>query len=97
MVSLAVYARREIRIGGLYGLSGAVLFGASIPLSKLHLPNVGPLMLAALLYLGAALLISVFRGLSGVGGQQSAEAKIRSSDALTLAGVVASAVFSGPY
>jgi drug/metabolite transporter (DMT)-like permease len=92
MVSVAVNARSEIRIGSLYGLGGAVLFGASTPLSKLLLPGVGPVMLAALLYLGAALLISVFRVLSRVGGPRSAEAKIRGSDAVTLGAVV---VFGG--
>lgn len=96
MVSVAVNARREIRIGSLYGLGGAVLFGASTPLSKLLLPGVGPLMLAALLYLGAALLISMFRALFRVGGRQSPEAKIRSSDALTLGAVVGFGGVLGP-
>jgi drug/metabolite transporter (DMT)-like permease len=73
-----------------------VLFGASTPLSKLLLPGVGPLVLAALLYLGAALLISLFRVLSRVGGQQSAEAKIRGSDALTLGAVVGFGGVLGP-
>ena len=96
MGSDVVNARREIRIGSLYGLGGAVLFGASTPLSKLLLPGVGPLVLAALLYLGAALLISVFRVLSRVGGQQSAEAKVRGSDALTLGAVVGFGGVLGP-
>jgi drug/metabolite transporter (DMT)-like permease len=96
MVSAAVNARREIRIGTLFGLSGAVLFGASTPLSKLLLPGVGPLMLAALLYLGAALLISVVRVFSWVGGQQSPEARIQSSDALTLGAVVGFGGVLGP-
>jgi drug/metabolite transporter (DMT)-like permease len=96
MVSVAANARREIRIGSLYGLGAAVLFGASTPLSKLLLPGVGPLMLAALLYLGAALLISVFRALSRVGGRQSPEARIRSSDALTLGAVVGFGGVLGP-
>ena len=96
MVSVAVNARREIRVGSIYGLGGAVLFGASTPLSKLLLPGVGPLMLAALLYLGAASLVSVFRLLSRAGGQQSREAKIRGSDALTLGGVVGFGGVLGP-
>jgi drug/metabolite transporter (DMT)-like permease len=73
-------------------LGAAVLFGASTPLSKLLLPHVSPLMLAALLYLGAAGLLSIFRGLAVVRGLQSSEAKIRSSDARTLCAVV---VFGG--
>jgi drug/metabolite transporter (DMT)-like permease len=96
MVSVAVNARREIRRGSLFGLGGAVLFGASTPLSKLLLPGVGPLMLAALLYLGAALLISVFRVFSRIGRKQSAEARLRNSDALTLGAVVAFGGVLGP-
>jgi len=96
MVSEAIDARREIRIGSLYGLGGAVLFGASTPLCKLLLRGVGPLMLAALLYLGAALLISVFRVFSRVVRQQSPEAQIRRSDALTLGGVVGFGGVLGP-
>src|SRR2546423_1322981 len=37
-------------------LAAAVLFGLSAPVSKLLLPATGPLLLAALLYLGAATL-----------------------------------------
>jgi drug/metabolite transporter (DMT)-like permease len=53
-------------------------------------------MLAALLYLGAALLISVFRVFSRIARQQSPEAQIRRSDALTLGGVVGFGGVLGP-
>jgi drug/metabolite transporter (DMT)-like permease len=92
MNSLARNARSDVRKGSLYGLGAAVLFGASTPLSKLLLPHVSPLMLAALLYLGAAGLLPIFRGLAVVRVLQSSEAKIRSSDARTLCAVV---VFGG--
>jgi drug/metabolite transporter (DMT)-like permease len=89
-------SRRHIQLGNLYGLSAAVLFGASTPLSKLLLPRVSPLMLAALLYLGAAGLLTIFRVLSVAGGHQSPEARLRSADAPTLCGVVAFGGILGP-
>ena len=73
-----------------------MLFGASTPLSKLLLPHVSPLMLAALLYLGAAGLLTILRGLSLAGGRQSSEARLRSSDVTTLCGVVAFGGVLGP-
>jgi drug/metabolite transporter (DMT)-like permease len=39
--------------GGIYGAASAALFGLSAPLSKYLLPDVGPVTLAGLLYLGA--------------------------------------------
>jgi drug/metabolite transporter (DMT)-like permease len=53
-------------------------------------------MLAALLYLGAAGLLAIFRGLAIVRGLQSSEAKIRNSDAGTLCAVVAFGGVLGP-
>jgi drug/metabolite transporter (DMT)-like permease len=88
--------QRQVEIGSLYGLGAAVLFGASTPISKLLLPSVSPLMLAALLYLGAAAIISVFRALSLARGRQSAEARIRRSDIPALSGVIALGGVLGP-
>ena len=96
MVSVADNSRSHIQRGTLYGLSAAVLFGASTPVSKLLLPHVSPLMLAALLYLGAAGLLTIFRGLSVIGGHQSPEARLRGSDAAMLCGVVAFGGVLGP-
>jgi drug/metabolite transporter (DMT)-like permease len=51
--------------GALYGIASAALFGLSAPLSKRLLPNIGPMLLAGLLYLGAGAgltLVSVVRG-----------------------------------
>ena len=87
---------RQVQIGSLYGLSAAALFGASTPISKLLLPGVSPLMLAALLYLGAAALISLFRVLSLARGQQSPEARIRRSDMPALCGVIGFGGVLGP-
>src|SRR5262245_5708250 len=44
--------------GALYGLAAAALFGVSTPFAKLLLPDIGPVALASLLYLGAALALS---------------------------------------
>jgi drug/metabolite transporter (DMT)-like permease len=79
---------RDLRIGSLYGLTSAILFGASTPFSKLLLPGVGPLMLAALLYLGAAILIAIFRLSSLLWRQRSAEAKLRRADIPVLCAIV---------
>lgn len=45
--------------GATAALVAAVLFGLSAPFAKLLLPATGPLMLAALLYLGAGLGLAV--------------------------------------
>jgi drug/metabolite transporter (DMT)-like permease len=46
--------------GILCGLASAALFGLSAPLSKRLLPDIGPMMLAGLLYLGAGLGLTIF-------------------------------------
>src|SRR2546422_9051195 len=45
--------------GAMTALAAAVLFGLSAPFAKLLLPGTGPLMLAALLYLGAGVGLTV--------------------------------------
>ena len=47
------------RRGALYGFASAALFGLSAPLSKRLLPNIGPMLLAGLLYLGAGAGLTV--------------------------------------
>jgi drug/metabolite transporter (DMT)-like permease len=44
-----------------YALGAAALFGASTPAAKLLLRDLSPLMLSALLYLGAAIALSAYR------------------------------------
>jgi drug/metabolite transporter (DMT)-like permease len=54
--------------GVLYGLASAALFGLSAPLSKRLLPDIGPMLLAGLLYLGAGAgltVVSLIRGQPG--------------------------------
>jgi drug/metabolite transporter (DMT)-like permease len=45
----------------MYGAASAALFGISAPLSKALLPDIPPMMLAGLLYLGAGLGLTVVR------------------------------------
>jgi len=78
-------------------LGAAVLFGASAPISKLLLSECGPLMLAAILYLGAGL------GLLAGGMRPSAradrgrrEAGLKAADAPTIAAAVLCGAILGP-
>ncbi len=51
-------------LGALAGLSSAVLFGASVPITKRLLPEIAPVLLAGLLYLGGGLAVGVVRVLA---------------------------------
>ena len=53
---------RPLLLPGAYCLVAAALFGASTPLSKHLLTELGPFSLAGLLYLGAALAVAPFAG-----------------------------------
>ncbi len=77
--------------GAAYGLAAAALFGASAPLTKLLLPRSSPLMLAALLYLGAGLALTLYRTARPrrAGAQ---EAPLTSKDIPALVGI---ALFGG--
>lgn len=66
------------------GLSAALLFGASAPVSKLLLDDVGAQMLAGVLYLGAFLAIAPFVARRTRRG----EASLRAADVPRLAGIV---------
>lgn len=69
--------------GLLLGLAAALSFGISAPLAKLLLDDVSPQMLAGLLYLGAFVALSTFRGRS------DSEARLRRSDAPRMAIMIA--------
>jgi len=61
---MSALARKDWSRGALYGIGSAALFGLSAPLSKRLLPNIGPMLLAGLLYLGAGAgltLVSLIR------------------------------------
>ncbi|HEX4386522.1 MAG TPA: DMT family transporter, partial [Myxococcales bacterium] len=66
------------------GLAAAALFGAGVPLSKLLLPSLHPLVLSALLYLGAGLAATAARALRGL----PTEAPLRRSDLPALLGLI---------
>src|SRR5215468_3096640 len=48
-------------LGAVSGLLSAVLFGASVPITKRLLPEVPPVLLAGLLYLGGGLAVGSVR------------------------------------
>lgn len=68
-------AARTSQRGVLLGLAAAVTFGVSAPLAKRLLDHTEPVMLAALLYLGA------FAALALVGRRDPTEARLRRTDA----------------
>lgn len=76
-----------------YALSAAVLFGVSTPAAKLLLRSLSPLMLSALLYLGAATGLSVYRVIAG---SKSREAQIIRRDILPISGIIFFGGMLGP-
>lgn len=61
MTDAAAVARPLYARGAVLGLAAAALFGASAPLAKALLPGFGPWWLAALLYSGAAVALTLWR------------------------------------
>lgn len=57
-------AGRPALLGALAGLASAVLFGASVPITKRLLPEIAPVLLAGLLYLGGGLAVGTVRMLA---------------------------------
>lgn len=78
--------------GALLGLGAAALFGASAPLSKILLGAVSPVLLAGLLYLGAAIGLWLHRLIA----PPTKEAKLGRGDLPKLALVVLSGGVAGP-
>jgi drug/metabolite transporter (DMT)-like permease len=81
--------------GAAFGLGAAALFGASAPFAKLLLDWTGPLMLSALLYLGAAAGLYAIKVI-GTRASESREARLRRSDLWPLAGMVTLGGMLGP-
>ncbi len=81
--------------GAAFGLGAAALFGASAPLAKLLLVRCGPLMLSALLYLGAAAALCAMKAL-GIRSDASREARLQRSDWRPLVGMVTLGGMLGP-
>ncbi len=79
------------------GLGAAALFGLTAPLSKPLLEETGPLVLAALLYLGGGIGLLVFGGARRILALHgSKEAALRRSDVPLLLGVVLTGGIVGP-
>ena len=84
--------------GAIYALLAAALFGASTPFSKVLLGQVGPAMLAGLLYLGSGLgllLWFVLRALAN-SNKQAASARLTRADAPWLGGAILAGGIAGP-
>ena len=80
-------------------LAAAILFGLGAPFAKLLLPGTGPLMLAALLYLGAGLGLAVVTLLAARQPSEGAtprEAPLRGADFLLLVAVIAAGGVAAP-
>jgi drug/metabolite transporter (DMT)-like permease len=84
-------ARDAVR-GAAAGLGAAALFGVSAPLAKVLLPGTGPLLLAALLYLGAGIALSVARWVT----PRPREAALRPGDLPSLAAIALLGGVVGP-
>lgn len=83
--------------GVLYALLAAFLFGASTPLAKSLLPQMSPIMLAGLLYLGSGLGLAAYSFLRSRRGDPSRkEAALTRKDAPWLAGAVLAGGVVGP-
>lgn len=78
--------------GAALGLLAALLFGASAPVSKVLLNDVSPLVLAGLLYLGAALGVWGYR----LATPKTAEAPLQKSDVPSLVVVAVSGGLVAP-
>jgi drug/metabolite transporter (DMT)-like permease len=78
--------------GALFGLCAAALFGLSAPLAKVLLGTISPVLLAGLLYLGAALGLWVHRAVA----PPTNEAQLGRADARKLAIVVLAGGVAGP-
>ena len=85
-------AGRQSWRGAAYGLLAAALFGLSAPFAKRLLGEVGPQLLAGLLYLGAGLGLALWRGLR----RAAREAALQRQDLPALAGVVLAGGVLGP-
>lgn len=82
--------------GPALGLASAALFGASTPLAKLLLGEVGPWMLAGLLYLGSGAGLAIVYLARRSLGAAPPESPLRRGDLPWLAAVVAMGGVAGP-
>jgi drug/metabolite transporter (DMT)-like permease len=74
--------------------AAAALFGASTPLAKLLLGDISPLLLAAILYLGSGLALSMWLGVRAL--RHGHSAPLERGDWPWLAGAIAAGGIAGP-
>jgi drug/metabolite transporter (DMT)-like permease len=80
-----------------YALGAAALFGASTPFAKRLLPEVGPWLLAGLLYLGSGLGLALYRLLAARRSNKAGrETSLARKDAPWLAGAILCGGVVGP-
>lgn len=92
-----VHERTAIRRGYLSGLAAAAAFGASAPAAKTLLASWTPLGLAPVLYLGAALALTVARVVRRLThADRPLEASVTARDIPRLAVIVVAGGFAGP-
>ena len=83
--------------GVIFALLAAALFGASTPFAKLLVGQVSPVMLAALLYLGSGVGLSLWYGLLRLRrDNQGAAGGLRKTDLPWLAAAILSGGIAGP-
>ena len=80
----------------LLALLSAILFGLSTPLAKLLVGDVGPWLLAGLLYLGSGLGLTIFLLIRKVSKTPSGEAALTRSDLPWLVGTIVFGGILGP-
>jgi drug/metabolite transporter (DMT)-like permease len=74
--------------GVIYAALAAALFGASTPFAKLLLGETAPVLLAALLYLGSGIGLSLWLFLTWKFGAETKEASLKKADIPWLAGAI---------
>ena len=84
-------------LGVAYAIGSAALFGASTPLAKSVLPEVGPWLLAGLLYLGSGLGLMLYRLFqSNLGKAKVNEAPLSRADVPWLSAAILCGGIIGP-
>ena len=86
-------AGRPVLVGALAGLGSAVLFGASVPITKRLLPEIAPVLLAGLLYLGGGLAVGTVRLLAR---RRIVEASLGRADLVRVLAIVVLGGVVGP-
>lgn len=81
--------------GAMCGIAAAALFGMSAPFAKVLLPGAEPIVLAGLLYLGAALALSAAR-VARSRQADASEARLRAKDVPLVLGIIATGGVLGP-